>query len=123
MSASKNKPWKKFIRRDKLQGGGRGKKGKPFFRGEAAYVKRLRRLEVVVLHLTAHLELSDILLASMLDDMLVMKDVVEPKPGSGDPDTRDAFSIPHSGPADGQVEGDIAAVIRAREEFERESQT
>ncbi len=122
MSASQKKPWKRFIRRDILQGGGRGKKGKPFFRGEAAYVKRLRRLEVVVLHLTAKLTLADSMLDVMLDDMLIMKNVVEPEPGSGSEDSGNPLPISHSGPPGGQVEGDLEASIRARALLERESE-
>ncbi len=105
MSASAKKPWKRFIKRDMLQGGGRGKKGKPFFRGEAAYVRRLRRLELVTLVTYGKLKLPAEVLDRMLGDMIEMKDVVEPKPGRGGEDGGDEVPIPHAGPADGEAEG------------------
>lgn len=105
MSASAKKPWRKFIKRGNLQGGGRGKEGKPSFRGEAAYVRRLRRLEVIVLHLTNGLELAPKVLDSMLNEMLILKDVVEPKAGSGTPVQGDAVPVSHEGAPDGEAEG------------------
>ncbi len=113
MSASASRPWKKFIKRDTLQGGGRGKKGKPFFRGEAAYVLRLRRLELVVLTLTSRVKLRDEILDKLLEDMLQLKDVESPV-GSGGQDAREALPIPHPGPVDGQAEGDPGADGRIR---------
>lgn len=105
MSASAKKPWKRFIKYDTLQGGGRGKALKAF-RGEAAYVKRLRRLELVILSLTMVLQIPKDLLDSLLQDMLRLRDVEEAKPGSGGEDDRDGLPVPHSGPPDGQSEGD-----------------
>lgn len=106
MSASQKKPWKRFIKRDMLQGGGRGKVTSVPFRGEAAYVKRLRRLEVVVLTLTMKLKLEPRALDRLLEDMLALADEQGAEPGSGSPDTRGAFPLSHSGPADGQAEGE-----------------
>ncbi len=103
MSASKNKPWKKFISRDKVQGGGGGKVLRTF-RGEAAYVGRLRRLETVVLVLTMKLKVPPKVLDGLLESMLHIVDVDGAKPGSGGEDAGDPLPLPHSGPANGTPE-------------------
>ncbi len=117
MSASASRPWTRHIKRATLQGGGRGKKGKPFFRGEAAYVRRLRRLEIGVLHLCGKISIDHRALDKLLESMLELKDVKEPV-GSGGQDAREALPIPHPGPADGQGEGDPGADRRIRAELE-----
>lgn len=119
MSASRDKPWRRFIKRDIVQGGGRGKVQRTF-RGEAAYVKRLRRIEVVLLHITAKLTLGDFELDSMLQLMLDLEDVVEPKPGRRGPDDREAVPVPQVGAPSGESEGNLAAAIRARVAIESE---
>ncbi len=104
MSASKNRPWLRFIKRDTLQERGGGKVLRTF-RGEAAYVRRLRRLELVVLSLTMKMALPPKLLDKMLDEMVELKDVVEPTAGSGSEDEGGSTEVPHSGPPGGQIEG------------------
>ncbi len=105
MSASSRKPWTKFIKRAIVQGGGRGKEGKPSFRGEAAYVGRLRRLEKIILSLTMKVAMPPKVLDKLLQDMLDIVHV-EPPAGSGSANDRDGLPLPHSGPADGQAERD-----------------
>lgn len=108
MSASQNKPWLRFIKRDRLQGGGRGNVTKVPFRGEAAYVRRLRRLEVVILHLTMRLELKQEVLDRVLQDMLDMRDA------PGDTNERNEVLVSQEGPPDGEDSGEAGAVLSAR---------
>ncbi len=117
MSASATRPWTKYIKRANMQGGGRGNKGKPLFRGEAAYVLRLRRLELVVMNLTMRIALPQKVLDRLLQDMVELKDVDAPV-GSGSKDSGGVLSLPHSGPVDGQVEGEADADGRIRAELE-----
>jgi hypothetical protein len=105
MMPSAKKPWAKFINRDTLQGRGGGKAQRAF-RGEAAYVKRLRRLEVLVLYLMGEKTLPKKVVDSMVQLMLDLEQVVEPKAGSGSKDPRGAVDLPHSGPTGGQGEGE-----------------
>lgn len=106
MSASQKKPYTRRVKRVTLPGRTGGGNVRSTFRGEAAYLKRLRRIEVVLLTLTMKLKVKASVLDSMLDEMVRLSEVVEPKPGSGNSDTRDALPISHSGPADGQTERD-----------------
>ncbi len=99
MSASQKKPWQRFIKRDTLQGRGGGKVQRTF-RGEAAYVGRLRRLEKIILHLTMHIpKIPDKVLASMLDDVLASADVKAPEPSLGGRTEvqRNEVPVPHQG--------------------------
>jgi len=106
MTASQKKPWKKYIKRDIVQGGGRGKVPSTF-RGEAAYVRRLRRLEVVVLTLSMKMKLSKTELDSLLQSMLDVVDAVEsPSSRSGSEFQRNAVPLLQQGPADGETEGE-----------------
>ncbi len=105
MSASQKKPWRRFIKRDTLQGGGRGNKGKPLFRGEAAYVGRLRRLETVVLVLTMKLKIPPKVLDGLLENMLSIADVDEPT-GSGTEVQGNSVPLPHEGAPGGEAEGE-----------------
>ncbi len=109
MSASQRKLWTRRVKRGIVPGRTGGGKERSSFRGEAAYLRRLRRLESVVLVLTMKRKLPQKVLDSMLDDMLLLEEVVEPKPGSGSANAGDPLSLSHSGPADGQAEGDSDA--------------
>ncbi len=111
MSASQKKPWLRFIKRAKLQGGEGGKELRSF-RGEAAYIRRLRRLEVVVLTLTMKLKIEPKALDMLLDDMLLLKDV-EGASG-GDSDSGDPIRIPQEGAPDGEASGEARAVLSDR---------
>ncbi len=106
MSASQKKPWKKFIRRDTLQGGGSGKVGKPTFRGEAAYVRRLRRTEVIVLYLSGKLKMEIGAVDRLLEAMLELRDVepAKPSPESGTQVQGDAVPVPLEGSPVGETE-------------------
>jgi len=101
MSASANRPWTRHIKRASLQGRGGGKV-QSTFRGEAAYVRRLRRLETVVLVLTMKRKIPPEALDSLLEDMLHMVDVEGASSGGEDPG--DPVPIPHEGAPDGETE-------------------
>ncbi len=109
MPASQKKPWLRFIKRDTLQERGGGKVQRTF-RGEAAYVGRLRRLETVVLVLTMKLKVRDEVLDMMLRDMLDLRDVAEPKRSGGE-DQGDLVPIPHEGSPDGEAERESGAEL------------
>ncbi len=103
MSASQKKPWKRFIDRDKVQGGGGGKDRRSSRSNNvAALVGRLRRLEVVVLVLSMKMKLGPRALDNLLEEMLALADVEEPR--SGGPDERREVPVPHSGTVDGSPE-------------------
>ncbi len=103
MGASQKQPWKKYVKRAIVQGGGRGNVPNGTFRGEAAYVRRLRRIEVVILDLSMKLRLAPAVLDSLLQDMLDIKDV-QPATSSGGADEGDEVPLPHGGATEGQAE-------------------
>ncbi len=98
MSASQKKPWTKFMKRANMTGQERVGKATPF-RGEAAYVGRLRRLETVVLVLTMKLKVHPKALDKLLEDMLLVEHVQAPSSGSTDPGG--PIQVPHEGAPDG----------------------
>ena len=70
----------------------------------AALFSRLRRAEVVILHLTMKLTVRDTLLDKLLSDMLDLSSVDEPS-GSGSPDGGDEVPVPLQGSPDGEDKG------------------
>lgn len=104
MSASKKNIWHRSIKRDRLPGGGRGEVPNVTSRSYAAYLRRLRRIEVVVLVLTMKMKIDPKVLDSMLEAMKDLADVQDP--GSGAPIQGDAVSVPHEGAPSGETEGE-----------------
>lgn len=104
MSASANKPWKRTWKRAKLQGGGKRERTEGSSRSDnvAALLGRLRRLEVVVMHLTMRLKLSSEELDKLLSAMLEASHVSEPR--SGGENRGIEVQIPHEGSSDGETE-------------------
>lgn len=107
-SASQKKPWTRFIKRGTLQERGGGKE-QSSFRGEAAYIRRLRRLEVVCLHICHHKKMRHLTekeVDKLLDAMYAISDGQIPKAGGGSSDARGALPLSHPGPTGGQAEGE-----------------
>ncbi len=105
MGASAKRRWTRTIKRATVRGGEGGNR-RSRSGSVAVLLGRLRRLEVVVLNLTMKMRIPARELDKLLESMVYLSDVEEPKAGSGGPDARGALPVSHSGPADGQVEGE-----------------
>ena len=116
MSASQKKPWLRFIKRDTLQGGGRGNVTTVTFRGEAAYVRRLRRIERVLLYLLDYRDVRK-LTGRELDLMAEAMYSVGQEDGatasSGGEDAGDPLPIPHERAPEREASGEARAVLSA----------
>ncbi len=88
----------------RLKGGTRRRRDRTD--GVSALLGRLRRLEVVVLHLTMKLTLSEKEFDTHLKNMLDLKDVKAPDLQRRRTDEGSSLSLPYEGPLDGEVEDD-----------------
>ena len=105
MGASQKKPWLRFVKkRSNMTGEGGGERSLDRSGSFAALFSRLRRAEVVILHLTMKLTVRDTLLDKLLSDMLDLSSVDEPS-GSGSPDGGDEVPVPLQGSPDGEDKG------------------
>ncbi len=100
MSASAKRPFTKRFKRAKVAGGrGRGPRSGPGTFG--ALFSRLRRLEVLYLHLVGERNLTPGEVDKLTQAILFLEQVVEPKPSGGSEDLGEEVLLPPEGATDG----------------------
>ncbi len=111
--ASVRKPWKRFINRDKVQGGEGGER-RSRSRSFAALFARLRRVEIVVTHIMQKSELSDEHLDKVLEMMLSSQEVDAPVASSRSEDERGEVFLPQEAAPDREIEEHDDVVVSDR---------
>lgn len=109
---SRQRPWTKFMKRGNLKGGEGGDERSSSRRDvAAAFLGRLRRLEVVMLAITGVRKVTDAELDILLGNMLELNDVTPPSAsaasasgGSGRSNARSAVRVPQGGRTEGESE-------------------
>ncbi len=100
--ASVKKPWKRFINRDTVQGregGDRRSRSRSF----AALFSRLRRVEVILLHLSGRLKMQPEEVDNLLERVLELSEVVEPSVSGGGADQGDAVLLSYEDATGGET--------------------